>query len=166
MAVDLDDDIIARATDLLTACRTATKTLATAESCTGGLISGALTAIAGSSDVVERGFVVYSNQAKIDLLGVPADLLARRGAVSEEVVRAMVAGALARSQVDLAVACTGIAGPGGGSNAKPVGRVHIAAGLRGGSIAHVMRDYGDIGRDAVRRETVRDALALARELMD
>jgi nicotinamide-nucleotide amidase len=163
--VSFDRVLLDQAEALLAACRAKGIKLAAAESCTGGLILGCLTEIAGSSEVVDRGFVVYSNQAKIDLLDVPADLLARHGAVSEDVARAMVAGALKYSQVNLAIACTGIAGPSGGSKAKPIGRVHIAAGLRGGSIAHIARDYGDIGRDAVRNETVRDALALASSLI-
>lgn len=134
-------------------------TIATAESCTGGLVAGALTAIAGSSAVVERGFVTYSNAAKTEMLGVPADLIEAVGAVSEPVARAMADGALARSRATVSVSVTGIAGPGGGSADKPVGLVHFAAvGPSGG--VHVERRFGDIGREAVRLESVRAALGL------
>ena len=112
---------------LLDRLRAANLKLATAESCTGGLVAGVLTEIAGSSDVVERGFVTYSNAAKMELLGVPEAMLAEHGAVSEPVARAMAQGALAHSHADVAVSVTGVAGPGGGSAAKPVGLVHIAA---------------------------------------
>ena len=118
-----DADILALAEAVLAACRAAGLTVATAESCTGGLIAGALTAIAGSSDVVECGFVTYSNAAKTAMLGVPAELIASVGAVSEAVARRMAEGAVARSGADLAVAVTGVAGPGGGSAEKPVGLV-------------------------------------------
>jgi nicotinamide-nucleotide amidase len=154
------DDITAACVALLEACRAKGWKLATAESCTGGLIAGALTAIPGSSDVVDRGFVTYSNEAKSEMLGVAADLIARVGAVSEDVARAMAAGALAHSRADISVAVTGIAGPGGGSPAKPVGLVHIAAAKRGGGVLHQECRFGDIGRDAVREATVREALGL------
>src|SRR5262245_14878681 len=114
------------ADDVLQAARSAGLKIATAESCTGGLVAGALTEIAGSSDVVERGFVTYSNQAKCDLLGVTIEMLIAHGAVSEEVARAMAEGAVANSGADVAVSVTGIAGPGGGTATKPVGLVHIA----------------------------------------
>jgi nicotinamide-nucleotide amidase len=155
-----DSALTSLAEKTLDLCRGKKLKLATAESCTGGLIAGCLTAIAGSSDVVECGFVTYSNRAKSELLGVPRALIARHGAVSEPVAKAMAKGALARSVAGIAVACTGIAGPTGGSAAKPVGRVHIALARRGKSVAHAQMDYGNIGRDAVRRETVRDALAM------
>jgi nicotinamide-nucleotide amidase len=135
--------------------------LATAESCTGGLITALLTEIPGSSDVVERGFVTYSNAAKIDLLGVPQTTLARHGAVSEAVARSMAEGALVRSQADIAVAVTGVAGPGGGSATKPAGLVHIAAARRGGPVLHQECRFGDIGRGAVRIASVDVALQLA-----
>ena len=109
--------------------------LATAESCTGGLIAAILTEVPGSSDVFERGFVTYSNEAKTELLGVPAELIEKHGAVSEEVARAMASGALGHSRADIAVAVTGVAGPGGGTTAKPVGLVHLAAARRG-SVTH------------------------------
>jgi len=134
--------------------------LATAESCTGGLIAALLTEIAGASDVVERGFVTYSNAAKSELLGVPDATLAQHGAVSEAVARAMAQGALAHSQADIAVAVTGVAGPGGGSAAKPVGLVHIAAARRGGALLHQEYRFGDIGRGPVRIASVAAALQL------
>ncbi len=153
--------LLRQAAALLDACRERREMIVTAESCTGGLIAGVLTAIAGSSAVVERGFVVYSNRAKAEDLGVDPALIAHFGAVSEAVARAMAKGALNRAQAGLALSCTGIAGPGGGSAAKPVGRVHIAVARRNGETAHRQIDYGDIGREAVRLATVRDALALA-----
>ncbi len=119
--------------------------VATAESCTGGLVAGALTEIAGSSDVVDRGFVTYSNAAKHAMLGVAEATLARHGAVSRETAEAMARGALGHADADLAVAVTGIAGPGGGSAAKPVGLVHFAAAARDGRLIHREKRYGDIG---------------------
>lgn len=156
MSAEIADAVVA----LLERCRQQGLRIAVAESCTGGMIAAALTAAAGSSDVFECGFVTYSNAAKHRLLGVPADLIAMRGAVSAEVARAMAAGALARSEADLAAAATGIAGPGGGSPAKPVGLVHIAAGRRGGPMLHEELRLGDIGRAAVREASVRAAVAL------
>lgn len=139
-------------------------TVAAAESCTGGLVTGALTAVAGSSAVVECGFVTYSNAAKSEMLGVPADLIDRNGAVSEPVARAMAEGALARSAARVSVAITGIAGPGGGSADKPVGLVHFAAAGPGG-LVHVEHRFGDIGREAVRLDSVRVALGLLLDRM-
>ena len=133
--------------------------LATAESCTGGLIAGCLTEIAGSSAVVDRGYVVYDNRAKIEMLGVREATLAEHGAVSEETAREMAAGATARSGCDIAVAVTGVAGPGGGSATKPVGLVHIAAGRRGGTVLH-QRHLFDGDRTAIRLATVEAALSL------
>ena len=134
--------------------------VATAESCTGGLVSGALTAIAGSSAALDRGFVTYSNEAKAELLGVTEDLLTQFGAVSEPVARAMALGAVMRSRASASVSITGVAGPGGGSAEKPVGLVHFAAVGPSGVVVHVERRFGDIGREAVRLESVRVALAL------
>lgn len=134
--------------------------LATAESCTGGLVSALLTSIPGSSSVVERGFVTYSNAAKSKMLWVSAALIDRDGAVSEAVARAMAEGAVRESRAHVAVAITGIAGPGGGSAAKPVGLVHLACATRGAGCRHLERRYGELGRDAVRAEAVNDALAL------
>jgi nicotinamide-nucleotide amidase len=134
--------------------------LATAESCTGGLIAALFTEIAGASDVVERGFVTYSNEAKSELVGVSAALIARHGAVSEPVARAMAKGALAHSHADIAVAVTGVAGPGGGSAQKPVGLVHIAVARKGGGELHRECRFGDIGRGPIRMASVKAALQL------
>src|SRR6476659_8099694 len=139
--------------------------IATAESCTGGLIAGLLTEIAGSSDVLDRGFVVYSNRAKSDLLGVPGDLIADQGAVSEAVARAMAEGAVENSNAHMAIAVTGIAGPGGGTKLKPVGLVHIAAAREGHSILHEAHRFGDIGRSEIRMKTVEAALELLLRLL-
>lgn len=131
--------------------------LATAESCTGGLVAAALTAVAGSSAVVDRGFVTYSNAAKTRMLGVPATLIDTHGAVSEPVARAMAEGARCESEAQVTVSVTGVAGPGGGTADKPVGLVHFASdGPRG--VLHIERRFGDIGREAVRLESVRQAL--------
>lgn len=134
--------------------------VATAESCTGGLIAGCLTEIAGSSDVVERGFVTYSNQAKNTMLDVPLALIESHGAVSEAVARAMAEGAIAHSEADLAVAVTGVAGPGGGTPEKPVGLVHLACARRGGATLHRAQNYGDLGRGGIREATIRTALEM------
>lgn len=139
-------------------------TVATAESCTGGLISASLVAVAGASVVLERGFVTYSNTAKSQMLGVPPALIASHGAVSREVALAMVAGALGHSPADLAVAVTGIAGPDGGTADKPVGLVHIAAARRGGATLHEEMRYGDLGRQEIQARTVADALRLLGQL--
>ncbi|KQP51414.1 nicotinamide-nucleotide amidohydrolase family protein [Methylobacterium sp. Leaf108] len=157
----IDDPVLrARAGALVVAYAAAGRRIACAESCTGGLVAGLLTAIAGSSAVVERGFVTYSNAAKTQMLGVPADLIAAEGAVSEAVAGAMAQGALDRSEADVAVAITGIAGPGGGSAHKPVGLVHFGLAAAGAPPRRLERRYGDLGRDAVRRRAVEDALAL------
>jgi len=133
--------------------------LATAESCTGGLVAAALTAIPGSSTALDRGFVTYSNDAKTQMLGVPEATLTAHGAVSEAAARAMADGAVRHSRATVAVSVTGVAGPGGGSDEKPVGLVHFAASGPGGVIHRVER-FGDIGRDAVRLASVRVALEL------
>ena len=147
------------ATAVLQTCRERGVMLATAESCTGGLVAAALTEIAGSSDVVDCGFVTYSNAAKTRMLGVPAALIARHGAVSAEVARAMAEGALAHSNAGIAVTVTGVAGPGGGTAQKPVGLVHIAVARTGADTQDdVHRFTGD--RSRVRRETVIAALRL------
>ena len=151
---------LALARELLAACEARGWHLATAESCTGGLIIGCLTEIAGSSTVVERGYVTYDNRAKQEVLGVPAEVLQRVGAVSEEVARAMAEGARERAGVDLAIAVTGIAGPGGATPTKPVGLVHMAVALRDQPTQHAVEGFpGD--RAAVRLATVDAALALA-----
>lgn len=140
--------------------------LATAESCTGGLVAAALTEIAGSSDVVDRGFVTYSNAAKEAMLGVPASTLKTHGAVSAETATAMADGALKYSLADIAVAITGIAGPGGGTRQKPVGLVHFAAASRDGRRIAKSRRYGKIGRRRVRERSVAEALALLQALAE
>jgi nicotinamide-nucleotide amidase len=153
--------LIAEAETLLAACRAAGLHIVTAESCTGGLIAGLLTEIPGSSDVVERGMVVYSNAAKAAQLGVPPDLIAAHGAVSEPVARAMAEGALAHAEAELSIAVTGVAGPGGGSAEKPVGLVHFASARRGRPTAHAREVFpGD--RSAIRIASVGFALALLR----
>jgi nicotinamide-nucleotide amidase len=138
--------------------------IVTAESCTGGLIAGLLTEIPGSSDVVECGFVTYSNDSKHELLGVPADLIKQHGAVCAEVARAMALGALNHARADLCVAVTGIAGPGGGTDTKPVGLVYLAAALGDHVIARECR-FGDIGRSEVRLKTVSTALEMLDALL-
>lgn len=155
----------AEARSLLELLRARQLKVATAESCTGGLVVALLTEIAGSSDVVERGFVTYSNAAKMELVGVPEAMLARYGAVSEEVARAMAAGALAASRADVAVSVTGVAGPGGGTALKPVGLVHVAAAARAGASVHRECRFGDVGRSEIRRRAVGEALALIRRLV-
>jgi nicotinamide-nucleotide amidase len=160
----LDDEIRRAASDLLKLCKRKRLTLATAESCTGGLVIGALTEIAGSSAVVDRGFVTYTNEAKHEMLGVPAETLKKHGAVSSETAAAMVVGVLARSPVDLAVSITGVAGPGGGTPAKPVGLVHFAAASRAGGRMQRERRFGAIGRAQVRRRSVLEALSMLSEL--
>lgn len=149
------DDLQDRALAIGVALRARSWHLAAAESCTGGLIAAACTSVAGSSDWFERGFVTYSNEAKSELLGVPLALIAQHGAVSEEVARAMATGALQRAPVQLAVAVTGIAGPGGGTPAKPVGTVWLAWGMAGAVQAERLQLQGD--RSAVRRQTVEQA---------
>jgi len=156
----LPDNTIAAAERLLARLRTAGLTIATAESCTGGLIGAALTAIPGSSDVVDCGFITYSNAAKARMLGVPEAVLAEYGAVSEQVAAAMAVGALATAGAGIALSCTGIAGPGGGRPGKPVGLVFIAAARRGAAPV-VTRHVFPGDRQAVRAATVAAALALA-----
>jgi nicotinamide-nucleotide amidase len=162
----LPSALVGAAADLLNALRERGLRLAAAESCTGGLLTAVLTEVAGSSDVLDRGFVTYSNDAKTRMLGVAAALIAREGAVSEAVARAMAEGALAHSDADIAVAITGVAGPGGGSEAKPVGLVHLAAAGKGTGVVHQECRFGDIGRDQVRMRSVDAALALLRTLLE
>ncbi len=155
----IDDTILAAAASLLADLRGRGHMIATAESCTGGLIAAALTHVPGSSDVVDRGFVTYSNAAKSQMLGVPAELIERVGAVSQEVAAAMAEGALQRSQADVTVAVTGIAGPGGGSADKPVGLVWFGLARRGeATITQRIIFPGD--RAAVRAATVAAAFAM------
>ena len=136
--------------------------IVTAESCTGGLVAALFTDLAGSSKVFERGFVTYSNRAKEEVLGVPGDMLADYGAVSEPVVRMMAEGALENSRANIAVAITGIAGPGGGTPMKPVGTVHFACIRENRAMVHEMRQFGDIGRHEVRLASVELGLEMIR----
>ena len=156
----IDQGLREKAAQVLDVFRARGLKIATAESCTGGLVAGALTEIAGSSDVVDRGFVTYSNAAKEAMLGVPAVTLERYGAVSAETAAAMAAGALKNSLADITVAITGIAGPGGGSKQKPVGLVHFAAASRDGRCLAREQRYGEIGRQSVRERSVAEALEL------
>jgi nicotinamide-nucleotide amidase len=156
----IDRALREKAAQVLELCRARGLKVATAESCTGGLVAGALTEIAGSSDVVDRGFVTYSNDAKEAMLGVPPATLARHGAVSAETAAAMAVGALEKSSADIVVAITGIAGPGGGTQQKPVGLVHFAAASRDGRNLVRERRYGDVGRQSVREQSVAEALDL------
>lgn len=153
------DDLTALATATLNALRSQGRRCATAESCTGGLIAALLTSIPGSSDVVERGFVTYSNEAKTELLGVPADVIARHGAVSAACAEAMALGALAHSRADVAVSVTGIAGPGGGSAEKPVGLVYLGVATQAGAAVAELR-LGPQSRDAIRELSLRKALEM------
>jgi nicotinamide-nucleotide amidase len=163
--IEIGARLIAQAAELLEAARARGETIATAESCTGGLLAATLTAIPGSSDVFERGFVTYSNAAKSEMLGVPFWLIERHGAVSEDVVRAMAGGALTHSHASLAVSVTGIAGPDGGTQEKPVGLVYFAALRRDEAVLHERVLFGDLGRAEIRRKSVKRALALLRSLL-
>lgn len=152
-----------RAAGLIASCRAAGLTVATAESCTGGLLAALITAIPGSSDVFERGFVTYSNAAKIECLGVSPQILEIFGAVSPEAARAMAAGALAHSAANMTLSITGIAGPGGGSPTKPIGLVHFGLARRNGAIIAIEKRFGDLGRDAVRCAAIATATDLLLE---
>jgi nicotinamide-nucleotide amidase len=163
--LEIGKAIIDLAIDVLSACRKRGELIATAESCTGGLVAGTLTTIPGASDVFERGFVTYSNASKSEMLGVPVWLIERHGAVSEDVARAMAGGALTHSHANLAVAVTGIAGPDGGTAEKPVGLVHFAAGRRDEPIVHERVLFGDLARGEVQRRSVQQALKLLRSLL-
>lgn len=153
-------ELIERAGALIALYRARGLKVATAESCTGGLVAALLTEIPGSSAVVERGLVVYSNDAKAELLGVPKPTLAAFGAVSEETARAMAQGALTHSHADFAVAITGVAGPDGGTAKKPVGLVHFACAGVDGALVAVEKRYGPLSRTAIRLASVETALAL------
>ncbi len=159
-----DGTLLQLAATLLEGCRERGIMLATAESCTGGLIAGVLTAIPGASDVVERGFITYSNQAKAGMLGIDPGLIEAEGAVSRTVAIAMTQGALRHSPATLALAVTGIAGPGGGTPEKPVGLVHIAAATPD-MTGHREYRFADHGRDAIRRDTIIAALKLGLEIL-
>jgi nicotinamide-nucleotide amidase len=157
--ISLPPDLIAMAERILAACEETITPLATAESCTGGMVGAALTAVSGSSAWFDRGFITYSNQAKIDMLGVPESLIIEHGVVSEEVARAMASGALAHSLATASVAITGIAGPTGGTPEKPVGLVHIASAHRGRQTLH-RRLLLDGDRDHVRHAAALAAMDL------
>lgn len=160
------DTLVTAAAELLDAFRQRKLKLATAESCTGGLVAGLLTEVAGSSDVLERGFVTYSNEAKCQMLSVPLELIIEHGAVSREVAMAMAEGALAHSVADVSVAVTGVAGPGGGSALKPVGLVHLGAARRSAGPWHRELRFGPIGRTQIRLKSIEAALMLARKALD
>ena len=160
MSAAFDAALIARAASLIARANEKGLKIAVAESCTGGLLAGLLTEIPGSSAVVERGFVVYSNEAKQEMLGVPDAVLAAHGAVSAETAAALAQGALDRSRADVAVSITGVAGPGGGSPHKPVGLVHFASARLGEDVRPVEMRFGDIGRAQVRRAALETALGL------
>lgn len=157
--------IAALAVDVLEAARAGGDRVATAESCTGGLVSAVLTEIPGASDVFDRGFVTYTNAAKSQVLDVPAWLIEKHGAVSEEVARAMAGGALKHSTANLAVAVTGIAGPGGGSAQKPVGLVYFAAARAGSPMEHARYEFGQGARSEIRWRSVEQALVMLRALL-
>lgn len=159
------DDLIEKTRDFIDQARRNHVTVATAESCTGGMIAGCLTEVPGASAVLERGFIVYSNAAKHELLGVPEALINEHGAVSEPVARALAEGVLEKSPATLSVAVTGIAGPDGGSKLKPVGLVHIAAARRGQPTLHEKHLFGNIGRANIRLATIRAALKLMTSLI-
>ncbi|ODR94395.1 damage-inducible protein CinA [Methyloceanibacter stevinii] len=162
--VPSDETLTALAAEVLEAARAGGDLIATAESCTGGMVSASLTSVPGSSDVFDRGFVTYTNAAKSEMLDVPFWLIEKHGAVSEEVARAMAGGALAHSNATIAVAITGIAGPGGGTEDKPVGLVHFAAERRDVPTQHQRVEFGDLGRDEIRRLSVECALLMLRAL--
>lgn len=161
----MSPDLLEQARGLLDRLRAQELMLATAESCTGGLICACLTEIPGSSNGLDRGFVTYSNEAKTQMLGVPIELIASKGAVSEEVACAMAEGALKHSGADIAVSVTGIAGPGGGSAEKPVGLVHFAVARRGGVLKPLQCAYGDLGRSQIREKSVEEAFRLVRSVI-
>ncbi len=164
MSADFDA-LVKEAGALLATFRARGLKLATAESCTGGLIAAILTEVPGSSDVFERGFVTYSNEAKAEMLGVPPALIEKHGAVSEAVARAMAEGALKHSRADIAVSVTGVAGPGGGTEAKPVGLVHFGAARHGADRLHREKRFGDIGRRQIRLASVAEAVSMVRALL-
>ena len=165
MLYSFSNKLLEQSARLIEACRGGGLTLATAESCTGGLVAAALTETAGSSDVFERGYVTYANRAKVEMLGVPEDLLAAHGAVSAEVARAMAEGALRHAGADLAISVTGIAGPGGATETKPVGLVFVGAARRDGPTT-AERHLFTGGRTTIRQQAVAAALAAALRLVD
>lgn len=162
----LDNDIVEAAKNLLAICKRKNLLIATAESCTAGLVAGTLTEVPGTSSILDRGFITYSNEAKHEMLGVPRDILAKHGAVSVETAEAMARGVLGHSRVHLAVSVTGIAGPDGGSAEKPVGLVFFAGASRGGKLITSEQRYGNIGRDKVRKQSVLQAFRMLHELAE
>jgi len=162
----LDDDIVEAARRLLDICKRKNLLVATAESCTAGLVAGTLTEVPGTSSILDRGFITYSNEAKHDMLGVSRDILDRHGAVSRETAEAMARGVLGHSRVHLAMSVTGIAGPDGGSEQKPVGLVHFAAATRSGKLVHAEKRYGNIGRSNVRKESVLQSFRMLHDLAE
>lgn len=162
----LDEELVAAAEQLLAICVRKNLRVATAESCTAGLVAGTLADVPGISAMLERGFITYSNQAKQDMLGVPAETLKAYGAVSRETAIAMAKGALAYAPVDLAVSVTGIAGPSGDEGGKPVGLVHFAAASRSGQLVHREMRYGNPGRTEIRKRSVLQALVMLHDLAE
>ena len=158
--------VLEAAEQLLELCKRKHLTVTAAESCTGGLVAGAISAISGSSAVLDRGYVTYSNRAKEEMLGVTPTTLAAHGAVSRPCAEEMAKGALGHAAVDLAVSITGVAGPTGGTPDKPVGLVHFAGASRGGQLIAFEGRYGDVGRSQVRRLSVLQALAMLTELAE
>ena len=162
----LDDDIVAAGKKLLDICRRKELIIATAESCTGGLVAGTLTEIPGVSSMLDRGFITYSNEAKQEMLGVSAQTLEKYGAVSSQTAEEMARGALARAPVDLAVSVTGIAGPDSDDTQKPVGLVHFAAASRSGQFVHIEKKFGNPGRSEIRKRSVLQAFIMLHELAE
>jgi len=162
----LDDDIVAAGKKLLDICRRKELIIATAESCTGGLVAGTLTEIPGVSSMLDRGFITYSNEAKQEMLGVSAQTLEKYGAVSSQTAEEMARGALARAPVDLAVSVTGIAGPDSDDTKKPVGLVHFAAASRSGQFVHIEKKFGNPGRSEIRKRSVLQAFIMLHELAE
>jgi nicotinamide-nucleotide amidase len=162
----LDNDIVEAAKRLLERCKRKNLTIATVESCTAGLVAGTLTEVPGTSSILDRGFVTYSNQAKQDMVGVSAATLKAHGAVSRQTAEEMVRGALAHAAVDLAVSITGIAGPDGGSDEKPVGLVYFGAASRSGQFVHAEKRFGNIGRSQVRKQSVLQAFRMLHDLAE
>jgi nicotinamide-nucleotide amidase len=162
----LDEDIVKAAGRLLDICKRKNLLIATAESCTAGLVAGTLTEVPGTSSILDRGFITYSNEAKHEMLGVSRDILAKHGAVSRETAEAMATGVLGHSRVHLAVSVTGIAGPDGGSEAKPVGLVHFAVASRNGKLVHAEKQFGNVGRSQVRKLSVLQAFAMLHEMAE
>jgi nicotinamide-nucleotide amidase len=162
----LDDDIVDAARRLLDICRRKNLLVATAESCTAGLVAGTLTEVPGTSSILDRGYITYSNEAKHEMLGVSRDTLRTFGAVSRQTAEEMARGVLGRATVDLAVSVTGVAGPDGGTDEKPVGLVHFAVATRGGMLIHAEKRFGPIGRADVRKQSVLQAFRMLHEAAD